>query len=84
MYFSSFAKNSKLKFDQDSKACWSFCFELKVLNESKYSTPWVCCYFGNVFTSNLNWLYHFNLSDLKDAASDNLAVISTEEAEKDR
>ena len=26
----------------------SFCFELKVLNESKYSMPWVHCAFGNV------------------------------------
>ena len=47
MYFSSFAKNSKLKFDQDSKACWSFCFEVKVLNESKFSMPWVRCAFDN-------------------------------------
>ena len=34
---------TKLKFDQDFKVCWSFWFELKVLNESKYSNPWVCC-----------------------------------------
>ena len=33
MYFLPFAKKNILKFDQDSKACWSFCFELKVLNE---------------------------------------------------
>ena len=39
---------NKLKFDQDFKAWWSFCFELKVLNESKYSMPWVRCAFGNV------------------------------------
>ena len=26
-----------LKFDQDIKACWRFCFELKVLNGSMYS-----------------------------------------------
>ena len=26
-------QKSKLKFDQDSKACWNFCFEQKVLNE---------------------------------------------------
>ena len=43
-------KKTKLKFDQDFNACWSFCFELKVLNESKYSMPWVCCVFGNVFS----------------------------------
>ena len=35
-------------FDQDFKACWGFCFELKVLNESKYTMPWVCCALGNV------------------------------------
>ena len=45
-------KESKLKFYQDIKACWNFCFELKVLHESKYSTPWVRCGFGNVFG---NW-----------------------------
>ena len=38
----------KLKFDHNFNACLSFCFELKVLNESKYSMPWVCCAFGNV------------------------------------
>ena len=48
MYSSPFAKKNKLKFDQHSKACWSFCFELKVLNESKFSMPWVLCAFGNV------------------------------------
>ena len=32
-YISSLLPNkTKLKFDQDFKACWSFCFELKVLN----------------------------------------------------
>ena len=36
------------KFDHHFKACRSFCFELKVLNESKYSMPWVRCAFGNV------------------------------------
>jgi len=33
MYHLPFAKKGKLKFDQDSKVCWSFCFELKMLNE---------------------------------------------------
>ena len=32
----------------DFKACWSICFELKLLNESKFSMPWVLCAFGNV------------------------------------
>ena len=39
-----------MKFDQDVNACWSFFFELKVLNESKYSMPWVGCAFGNVLS----------------------------------
>ena len=38
---------TKLKFDQDFNACWSLCFELKVLNESKYSMPWLRCSFAN-------------------------------------
>ena len=46
---SSLPKKSKLKFDQDSIACWSFCFELKVSNESKFSMPLACCAFGNVW-----------------------------------
>ena len=40
---------TKLKFDKYLKVCWSFCFELKVLNESKYLMPWVHCASGNVF-----------------------------------
>ena len=35
--------------NQDLKSYWSFCFELKVLNESKYSMPWVCFAVGNVY-----------------------------------
>ena len=31
---------------------WNFCFALKVLNESKYSMPWVCFAFGNVWYPN--------------------------------
>ena len=42
---------TKLKFDKDFKACWSFCFELKLLNESKYSLPWVRSAFGNVLST---------------------------------
>ena len=37
-----------LEFGQGFKACWSFCFELKVSNESKYSLLWVRP-FGNVY-----------------------------------
>ena len=40
----------KLKCDQDFKACWSFCFELKVLNELKHSMHWVRCAFGKNFS----------------------------------
>ena len=43
---------TKLKCDQDLLAYWRFCFELKVLNESKYSMPRVCCAFGNVCNTN--------------------------------
>ena len=44
----SCSNKTKLKFDQDFIVCWSFCFELKVLNELKYSMPWVCCALSNV------------------------------------
>ena len=44
---------TKLKFDQEFKAHWSFCSDLKVLIESKYSMPWVRCAFGNVLWSIL-------------------------------
>ena len=40
---SALCQKSKLKFNQDSKASCSLCFELKVLNESKFSMPWVRC-----------------------------------------
>ena len=46
---------TKLKFEQDFKACWSFCFELKVLNESNYSMPWVCCAIANDFYNSQIW-----------------------------
>ena len=38
-------------FGHDFKVCWSFCFEIKVLNESKYLMPGVRCAFGNVVCS---------------------------------
>ena len=40
---------NKTKLDQDFKVCWSFCFQLKVSNEKKYSMPWVRCAFGIVW-----------------------------------
>jgi hypothetical protein len=42
-------QNQAYEADQDFKACRSFCFELKVLNMSEYSMPWIRCAFGNVF-----------------------------------
>ena len=35
------------------RASWSFCFEPTLLNESKYSMPWVRCAFGNFCTVRL-------------------------------
>ena len=46
--------NKKAEVWPNLKACWSFCFELKVLSESKYLMPWVRCAFGNVFKSKLD------------------------------
>ena len=51
IFRSPLAKQTKLKLDQDFKTYWSFCFGLEVLNESKYSMPWVRCAFGNVSLS---------------------------------
>ena len=48
IFQSLFAKQTKLKLDQDFKVCWSFYFGLEVLNESKYAMPWVRCAFWNV------------------------------------
>ena len=48
-----FLAKTKMKFDQDFKDCWSFCFDLKVLNESKYSMSWARCAFGNVFLNKV-------------------------------
>ena len=39
---------TKMKFDQDVNACWSFFFELKVLNESKYSMPLALPWYGMI------------------------------------
>ena len=58
---SPFPHKKKLKFGQDFKFCWSFYFELKVLNESNYSIPQVHCAFGNVFinskfSDSISWM----------------------------
>ena len=45
IFFRPLLNKTKLKFDHDFKVSWSFCFEQKALNVSKYS---VCCAFGNV------------------------------------
>ena len=44
------------------KSCWSFCFELKLLNESKHSIPWVCCVFGNVFITKQSVANYENIN----------------------
>ena len=49
IYFSP--NKTRLKFDHDFKACWSFCFKLNLLNESNYSMPWVRC--AIVFCTNI-------------------------------
>ena len=60
---------------EDFKACWSFYFELWVLNESKHSMPWVCCTFANVIYCNLGarfavlmtmWTVSFSLKKITD------------------
>ena len=53
----SLPNKTKLKFDQDFKAHWSFCFEIKLLNESKYLMPWTLCALGNICILNsFTWL----------------------------
>ena len=67
MYFSPIAKKTKLKFDQDFKACWSICFELTVLNELKFLLPWVRSAFGNVskgIAENEKYLPHFKFDEI--------------------
>ena len=54
---------TKLKFDQNFKPCRCFCFELKVLNESKCWMPGVRCACGNVLFSSLH--NHTKLMRLK-------------------
>ena len=49
---------TKLRFDQDFRACWSFCFQLKALSQSSHCLPWARCAFGNIFI----WATDFNKS----------------------
>ena len=49
---------TKLKVDQEFRACWSFCFQLKALSQSSHCLPWVRCAFGNIFI----WATDFNKS----------------------
>ena len=49
MGLSKFFLPNKTKLKVDQKAYWSFCFDIKVLNKSGYSMPWVHCAFGNIF-----------------------------------
>ena len=55
MYFSLTLCQTKQSWSMAkiSKFFWSFCFELKVLNESKYWMPWVRCGCGNVLFFSL-------------------------------
>ena len=48
VFLALYQPKPKLKFDQELKTCWSFCFEPKVLNESKYAIPWIPCAFGDI------------------------------------
>ena len=47
------SNKTKLKFDQDFKACWSCCSEPKVLNESKYSMPWSVVPLASIFLEGI-------------------------------
>ena len=46
--FSPFATQNQAEVWPRFQRHWSFCIEIKLLNESKYSMPWVRCAFGNV------------------------------------
>ena len=69
MYFLPFAKKNKLKFDQDFKACWSFCFELKVLNESKFSMPWPLCLWQCIKTNRETKIFETGIETLYETKS---------------
>ena len=69
MYFSPFAKKNKQKFDQDFKACWSFCFELKVLNESKFSMPWPLCLWQCIKTNRETKIFETGIETLYETKS---------------
>ena len=61
---------TKVMLDQDFKACWSFYFEIKLLNESKYSMSWVRCAFGNVFACQQDqWSFFSMLPILRNISS---------------
>ena len=45
---------TKLKFGQDFKACWSFCFESCRMSQSTHSMPGIRCAFGNVFINKFS------------------------------
>ena len=46
LHFSLFAKQNQAEVWPRCKACWSFCFDLKILIESTSSMPWVNCAFA--------------------------------------
>ena len=52
------------------KACWSFCFELMVLNDFKYSMPLVRCAFGNIHFRGALLIKSFTLNSSQDTMYD--------------
>ena len=56
IFFSPFGKQNPAEMWPRLKVCGSFCSEIKLLNESKYSMPWVRCAFNNVLYGNVMYL----------------------------
>ena len=67
--FFALCQKNKLKFDQDFKACWSFCFELKVLNESKFSMPWPLCLWQCIKTNRETKIFETGIETLYETKS---------------
>ena len=69
IYFTQFTKKQAKVF----KACWSFCFELMVLNDLKYSMPLVRrCAFGNVHFRGALLIKSFMLNSRTQCTTDQL------------
>ena len=52
-FYLPFAKQNEAEVWLRFQILWSFCFELKVSNESQYSMPLALCTFGNVFSPSV-------------------------------